>query len=69
VQAYKWLNLAAAQMSEDWQARMRDQILKSRDLVGATMTSEQIAEAQKLAREWKPKCSSECRDINRLFER
>ncbi len=46
VLAYKWLNLVAAQKST---------FSKERDLIAAEMTREQIAEAQRLAREWKPK--------------
>ncbi len=46
VLAHKWLNLAAAQKST---------VTKERDLVAADMTREQIAEAQRLVREWKPK--------------
>ncbi len=46
VLAHKWLNLAAAQ---------RSNFTKERDLVAAKMTPAQIAEAQKRAREWKPK--------------
>jgi len=45
--AHMWLNLAAAQGNE----RAR----KERDIVAERMTHEQIAEAQELAREWKPK--------------
>jgi hypothetical protein len=41
-----WFNLAA--MTGDQGAA------KNRDIVAALMTSTQIAEAQKLAREWKP---------------
>ncbi len=48
VQAYMWYNLAAAQGQKD--------AGKSRDhLANTLMTPAQIAEAQKLAREWKPK--------------
>ncbi len=47
VQAHMWVNLAAAQGIED--AR------KARDLLAEQMTPAQIAEAQRLAREWKPK--------------
>lgn len=47
VQAHLWSNLAGA--SGDAGA------VKMRDLVAAEMTPAQIAEAQKLAREWKPK--------------
>jgi TPR repeat protein len=52
VQAHKWFNLAAATSTgkED-----RDKAVKARDLVAARMTPAQIAEAQKLAREWKKK--------------
>ncbi len=46
VEAHKWLNLAAAKDSRD---------AKTRDAAAAKMTREQIAEAQRLAREWKPK--------------
>jgi uncharacterized protein len=47
VRAYMWLNLAAV--------RGDAKIAKLRDLTRALMTPAQIAEAQKLAREWKPK--------------
>ena len=51
VQAQMWFNLAAAQGAE--QAR------RNRDWVAQRMTPGQIAEAQRLAREWKPKSKSE----------
>ena len=47
VLAHMWLNLAAARGNED--------AVKGRDIVASKMTPAQIAEAQKLAREWKPK--------------
>jgi len=47
VQAHLWFNLAAAQGDES--AR------EGRDIIGLRMTPARIAEAQKLAREWKPK--------------
>jgi uncharacterized protein len=47
VQAHMWLNLSGAQGNED--AR------KERDKLAAKMTMAQIAEAQRLAREFKPK--------------
>ena len=55
VQSYMWLNLAAskAPTQED-----RDMALEARKLVKKKMTSEQIAEAERLAREWKPKRAS-----------
>ena len=42
-----WFNLAAAQGNEDGQ--------KGRDLVASQMTPDQIAEAQRMAREWMAK--------------
>jgi len=48
--AHKWLNLAAAR-----EGTTRDIAVKVRDAVAAIMTPAQISEAQKLAREWKPK--------------
>jgi TPR repeat protein len=49
VQAHMWLNLAAAQAKPD------DRVAaEARDKLVAKMTSAQIAEAQRLAREWKP---------------
>ncbi len=47
VQAHMWLSLAAKQGIE----RAR----KARDELAKKMTPAQIAEAQRLAREWKPK--------------
>ena len=47
VLAHMWFNLAAAQSYET--------AVKNRDLAVSNMTPAQIAEAQKLAREWKPK--------------
>ena len=49
VQAHMWYNLAAAQGEDFKYAR------EARDNIAKRMTAEQIAEAQKLAREWKPK--------------
>ena len=46
VLAHMWYNIAASQGIE--------LAIKKRDLVTEEMTSEQIIEAQKLAREWKP---------------
>ena len=46
VQAHMWWNLAAAQNNASG--------VKNRDIVAKKMTPAQIAEAQKLAREWKP---------------
>ena len=50
VEAHLWLNLYAAQSSgED-----RETAADARDLAARQMTSEQLVEAQRLAREWKP---------------
>jgi len=51
VQAHKWFNLAVSRFS----APKRDRVVRNRDIVAAKMTPAQIAEAQRLAREWKPK--------------
>ena len=56
VEAYKWLNIALAQGGE--KAKNNLQIVESR------MTAEQIAEAQRLAREFKPHKSSDTSNSN-----
>jgi uncharacterized protein len=50
-QAYVWLALSASHAVED---QIREQAIKTRDEVADKMTPAQIAEAQKMAREWKP---------------
>ncbi len=45
--AHMWANLAASQGSED--------AVEKRDAIATKMTPQQIAEAQRLAREWKAK--------------
>ena len=50
VKAHMWFNLAGAQTT----GSDREGAVKARDAVAENMTSEQIAEAQRLAREWKP---------------
>ncbi len=52
VQAHTWYNLAASRSPPGTD---RDNAVKNRDIVAAKMTPAQIAEAQRLAREWKPK--------------
>jgi uncharacterized protein len=54
VSAYMWFNLAVAHFSPS-DTRGRSLAANSRDAIAVNMTSEQIAEAQRLAREWKPK--------------
>ena len=49
--AHKWLNLAVSTAPEVHV----EEYAKTRDEVADKMTSEQIAEAQRLAREWKPR--------------
>jgi TPR repeat protein len=50
VQAYKWLSLAAAALTTNPD---HDNAVQARDTLAARMAPAQIAEAQKLAREWK----------------
>ncbi len=52
VQAHMWYNLA---VSKSPPGEDRDKAVKNRDLLAKMMTPAQISEAQKLAREWKPK--------------
>ena len=52
VQAHMWLNLAASRMPP---GENRDNVVQNRDLVALLMSPAQIAEAQELAREWKPR--------------
>ncbi len=52
VQAHMWFNLAASRSSL---GKHRDESVKNRDFAATKLTPTQIAEAEKLAREWKPK--------------
>jgi uncharacterized protein len=52
VLAYMWLNLAALRAKD---ATVRETAAEDRDLVAAFMTPAQIAEALRLADEWRPK--------------
>jgi TPR repeat protein len=52
VQAHKWFNLAA---SRETDTGRRDLFARRRDIIAAKMTPAKVAEAQRLAREWKPK--------------
>jgi hypothetical protein len=49
-----WFNLAAGRFLAS-ETENRETAVRNRDRVGAKMTAAQIAEAQRLAREWKPK--------------
>ncbi len=52
VEAYKWWNLAASRYPA---GQKRDLFASLRDRVAKRMTPDQIAEGQRLAREWRPK--------------
>ncbi len=52
VQAHMWYNLAAARLPP---GEARDMAVSNRDQIKKLMTPAQVAEAQRLAREWKPK--------------
>ena len=52
MRAHMWFNLAASRLPP---GENRDNAVKARDAVTKRMTPAQIAEAQKLAREWKPR--------------
>ena len=54
VQALMWFSLAALQSPNSDQPKDRNDAVKNRERATSKMTPEQIAEAQKLAREWKP---------------
>ena len=53
VESHKWLNLAAARFLPA-EGDKRARALKNRDLVARKMTPSQIADAQLLARDWRP---------------
>ncbi len=60
VQAYMWFNLSAAQGNQ--RAAQGNQFnqwaTEARDLIARRMTPAQIAEAQKLARQWRPEIAN-----------
>ncbi len=56
VQAHMWYSLAASRLPS---GKNRDMPVNNRDIVEKRMTPEQVAEAQRLAREWKPKVEAE----------
>jgi len=58
VRAHMWFNLAAASFP-DTDIRDRNAASSSRDALAKIMTSAQIAEAQRLAREWKASSSAQ----------
>ncbi|MGH6953553.1 MAG: tetratricopeptide repeat protein, partial [Alphaproteobacteria bacterium] len=52
VEAHKWFNLAASRFPP---GELRDKTEERRDGLAEIMTPDQITEAHRLAREWKPK--------------
>jgi uncharacterized protein len=54
VEAHMWFNLAAARFPAS-DSRNRSAAVRNRDTVAGEMSSDQLAEAQKRAREWRPK--------------
>jgi uncharacterized protein len=55
VQAHMWLNLAAAAAARSSDKEYRDRVFRELQFLTSKMTPAQIAEAQKLASEWKRK--------------
>ena len=51
VEAHRWYNLAAARATDN---KTRERASTQRERLAGMMTPAQVAEAQKLAREWKP---------------
>ena len=58
VQAHKWLNLAASRTTD----KAEDYRLTRDALADVKMTASQVAEAQRLAREWRPKSWEQLKD-------
>lgn len=58
IHAHMWYNLAASRFNAT-EEYYRDKAITGRDRVTAQMTPKQIAEAQKLASEWKPNSMSQ----------
>jgi TPR repeat protein len=54
VLAHMWLDLAASRYPASVREKLKDAV-HYRDIVNSLMTSAQIAEAERLARKWKPK--------------
>jgi hypothetical protein len=62
VESHKWLNLAASRFLPS-EAAKRERAVKNRDIVAKRMTPGQIAEAQSLARDWRPSSSARQYDV------
>jgi len=65
VQADMWLSLAASRFSEP-EIEKRQMVLLNRGIIASEMTPEQITEAQRLAREWKPKKEKKKKEEKRV---
>jgi len=50
-QAYKWVNLSASRS----QGKIHEDSVRDQNLIENILTPAQVAKAQKLSREWKPK--------------
>jgi TPR repeat protein len=59
VEAYEWVNLASAHQSPDDDPRLGGSVKKMLSNIESMMTPEQIAEAQRLSREFKPRQAPE----------
>ena len=57
VQAHKWYNLAASRASSS-DPDLREMAVRSRDRIATRLTPAQLAKAQRLAREWRPRTST-----------
>jgi TPR repeat protein len=55
IQAHMWYNIAASSLT----GQDREVPSRNREAIAKKMTSEQIAEAQRLAREWKPETGAQ----------
>lgn len=55
VQAHLWLTLSVARLDPSLESQMRTVAIESVDRVAAKMTPVQLAEAARLARDWKPR--------------
>lgn len=62
VAAYMWLNLAAANADADADSWVGESAPKTRDRIRSLMNPTEIAEAQRLTREWKPKTIDELQE-------
>jgi len=61
VESHKWLNLASSRFLPD-ESEKRGRAIKNRVIVAQKLTPVQIAEAQRLAREWRPRQSAPIAD-------